>query len=174
MQVTYHYSPDLSEEHSSRSKREDTKKSFTFWTVVRLGKVSIDVGRTPTSGLPAMSTEARRSALDKRRSIMGINVNQSIGPSTLASLRESNRAKLPTDRAGNTEDDEDWKCHWDIDTIRNSCSLLFFGDLRAAPFFFLLFALPLSRGSFCSRSLVSWLFHNINNSLHSSLSYLSV
>lgn len=107
MQVTYHYSPDLAEEHQSRSKKEETKKSFSFWTIVRLGKVSTEAGRTPTSGLPAMSTEARRSALDKRRSIMGINVNQSIGPSTLSSLRESNNVKLPVDRPDGTEDEED-------------------------------------------------------------------
>jgi dynactin-4 len=90
MQVTYHYSPDAADEQQGRSKREEARKSFTFWTVIRLGKVSSDASRTPASGLPALSTEARRHALDKRRSIMGINVNQSAGVSTLSSLRQSN------------------------------------------------------------------------------------
>jgi hypothetical protein len=98
MQVTYHYSPDAAEEHQSRSKKEESKKSFSFWTVIRLGRVSSDAGRAPASGLPAMSTEARRSALDERRSLMGININQSSGVSTLSSLRQSSGSNLPRDR----------------------------------------------------------------------------
>lgn len=107
MQVTYHYSPDAAEEQQPKSRKEESKKSFSFWTVIRLGKVSpIDTSRAPASGLPAMSTEARRNALDKRRSIMGININQSSGVSTLSSLRQSSGSSLPRDRGNLSEFDE--------------------------------------------------------------------
>ncbi|UZJ52752.1 hypothetical protein CBS101457_002072 [Exobasidium rhododendri] len=92
MQVTYHYLPEAGDDHLPRSKKEDQAKSFSFWTVIRLGKISNDAGRSTVSGLPATTTEARRSALDKRRSIMGINVASSLSgvTSTLTSLQESN------------------------------------------------------------------------------------
>lgn len=72
MQVTFTYKPDT--EVSQRG--ESGSKSFSFWTFVRLGRVTSEGSSSGHHMQPHSSTtEARRSALDKRRSIMGMNIS---------------------------------------------------------------------------------------------------
>lgn len=90
MQVTFSYRPESEGQQRTSSSKDSDNKSFSFWTFVRLGRIASDAGsagmRLPSS--PDGTTEARRSALDKRRSIMGINL-----PS-----RSAAHATLPTDQ----------------------------------------------------------------------------
>lgn len=101
LQVTYTYSPEPDQEED-RTKRADSasgdkssSKSFTFWTIVHLGRVS-SLSSTDAQGGPGgaagaagpsqMTAEARRSALDKRRSMIGLG--SAGGVSTLRKLSE--------------------------------------------------------------------------------------
>lgn len=119
LQVTYTYSLESDDhrnhshhqaEDRSRARATGTgdkssiQKSFTFWTIVHLGRVmdssstadaqgrsgsSIAVGVSAASGHHATTAEARRSALDKRRSIMGLGSAAAAGMnSTLRKLSE--------------------------------------------------------------------------------------
>lgn len=74
MQVTFTYTPDV-EVLQKGSSKEESSKSFSFWTFVRLGRVNSGGSSSGHHSQTQSSiTEARRTALDKRRSIMGMNL----------------------------------------------------------------------------------------------------
>ncbi|PWN37902.1 uncharacterized protein FA14DRAFT_142568 [Meira miltonrushii] len=74
MQVTFTYKPDAEVSQRGSSHASDSK-SFSFWTFVRLGRVTSEGSGSGHHAQPHSSiAEARRSALDKRRSIMGMNI----------------------------------------------------------------------------------------------------
>lgn len=75
MQVTFHHKREGEAAQQAASK--DGKRSFSFWTFVRLGCISTDTATRLSSkdSTSILSAEERRSALDKRRSVMGLNVS---------------------------------------------------------------------------------------------------
>lgn len=79
MQVTYSYKSDAESQHTSSASKKEESKSFSFWTFVQLGTVTTNSTAHSQHGSqqalsPTSTTEARRAALDKRRSMIGLSL----------------------------------------------------------------------------------------------------